>query len=179
MELLQVLKSSEEMQASFRKYSKSIPVDLSSTKINDDDLLYLVGAHNIDLHYCEGITNNGLKYLQSAKTINLGGCHISNEGLKHLKSVTNIRLSFCNIRDKDLEYFQHVESINISQCDRITDEGLKHLKAVPNINLSFCCNITDKGLEYLKCVESIDLFFCRISKSGLNYLKSIGCKIYI
>ena len=48
----------------------------------------------INLSYCNGITNEGLKYLKEVQTIDLSYCNgITNKGLKYLQEVQTINLS--------------------------------------------------------------------------------------
>jgi hypothetical protein len=112
LELIKVLKSSEEMLLSFRKYSKLIPVNLAWNLINDDDLKYLSGVHTINLSYSD-ITDEGLQYLKAATDINLTNTRITDNGLKYLESVKSIDLSGCKISDDGLRYLESIGCTHI------------------------------------------------------------------
>jgi len=85
----------------------------SPNKITDDCLKYLKNVHTIDLT-CSNITNNGLKYLQKVKHINISYCNkITDEGLEYLKNADTIIMYFCeNITKDSIKYLNNVRKIN-------------------------------------------------------------------
>ena len=76
------------------------------------------------------ITDDGLKYLTNATTINLSYCNkITDEGLKYLVNATTIDLSYCKkITDNGLKYLVNATTIKLYGCDYITNEGIRKLK---------------------------------------------------
>ena len=151
-------------------------------KITNEGLKYLTNATSINLSYCYKITDEGLKYLTNATTINLFLCEkITDEGLKYLTNATSIYLRGCDkITDEGLKYLTNATSINLNGCNKITNEGLKYLTNATIINLFGCNQITDAGLKYLIGATIIYLWGCdKITNAGKDALREINPKVEI
>ena len=147
----------------FKKINFDDDIDIgrwnSNDKITDEGLKYLTNATTINFRDCKSITDKGLKYLTNATTINLKNCYkITDEWLKYLTNATTINLSHCDkITDDGLKYLTNATSINLSHCYKITDEGLKYLTNATSINLKYCKKITNEGLKYFTNAMKINL----------------------
>ena len=79
---------------------------------------------------------------------------ITDQSLKNLKGAHTINLSYCNqITNRGLEHLKGVHTIYLYNCNQITDQGLEHLKGVHTIYLYYCNQITNQGLEILRNVN--------------------------
>ena len=121
-----------------RKTSFVVGIWIFNSKITDEGLKYLTNAISVNLNGCNQITNEGLKYLTNATSINLKNCRkITDEGLKYLTNATSINLSYCyKITNEGLKYLTNATTIYLRRCDQITDEGLKYLTNATTIDLS-------------------------------------------
>jgi hypothetical protein len=68
-DLLNLIKSSEFHKNVFDRYSRFIPLNFSVSMISEEDLKYLSKAHTIDLSYCEHISDGSLNHLQEVSLI--------------------------------------------------------------------------------------------------------------
>lgn len=143
--------TSKKLNNAVKLSLKNSEVDISYTRINDDQL----------------------KLFSEAKSINLEGCNnIGGEGFGHLSKVKKIIARY-NFEDIDLWYFRNAREICLGFCSFITDDGLEHLSNVEVIDLRFL-RITDIGLSYLKNVRKIDLSVCeRITDTGISSLTKL------
>src|SRR3990167_8988099 len=96
-------------------------IDLSRTKITDEEVKYFGTCQTLDLR-CTKITDEGVKYLGSCHTLNLSGTKITDEGVKYLGACHTLYLT----------------------CTKITDEGVKYLGACLTLDLRLT-QIPDEG----------------------------------
>ena len=90
------------------KYCSLFTIHITNRQIKDYELELFNGVYEINIQYCNKITDKGLKYLKGVKIINLAFC----------KKIT----------DKGLEYLKGVQWINVHNCAQITDKVLEYLK---------------------------------------------------
>ena len=115
-------------------------MELSRNNATDEDLKKFCednpDLEELDLGYCNNITDEGLKHLKGMKKLkklDLWGCKITDEGLSYLEGL------------------QSLEFLSLWGCKNITDEGLKHLEdmELKELYLYGCNNITSEGLKYI------------------------------
>jgi hypothetical protein len=148
-DLLNLIKSSEFHKNIFDRYSRFIPLNFSDSMISENELKYLTKAHTIDLSYCEHISDDSLIHLQEVSHINLSWTSISDNGLAHLKNVKSIDLSWSEISGNGLIHLKNAESINLRSCKNIKDESLDVLENVKNINIGWTAVSVGKVRELL------------------------------
>src|SRR5579864_6795255 len=142
----------------------SIAVDLSNTKINDDDLKSLVGSTSLRSLRLDDtrITDAGLANLQSLPKLHelhLRGTLITDAGLASLRNMPQLEvLDLCGTR--------------------ITDAGLAnlaHLKQLRSLDLT-SVKITGTGLAYLKGLHrlaELNLLFSTIGDEGMAQVREL------
>lgn len=118
-------------------------IDLSECVLISD-LSYLKDVYKINLSCCPLITDNSLKNLIGVTIIDLWGAKkVTDEGLKYLKGAQSVELAYCDITDKGLKYLKNVRRISVCCCEGITDEGLKHLKGAYRIMINGFIKISE------------------------------------
>ena len=72
-------------------------IDLSCTKITDEEVKYLDACHTLDL-YNTKITDEGVKYLGACHTLDLSNTKITDEGVKYLGSCHTLDLGGTKVK---------------------------------------------------------------------------------
>lgn len=167
-------------------------LDLHDCQTLTDDSLRSIscGLKNLkilNLSFCVGISDMGLKYLSSLsqlKEINLRSCNsISDVGLRYLSEsdmqLENLDISFCEkIGDIGMDHIsqglQSLHDLSLNSCS-ITDRGLiklsQNLTQLKTLKIGQCNKITDEGIfavaDNCRKLESIDLYGCtRLTAAG-------------
>ncbi|XP_074597929.1 F-box/LRR-repeat protein 14-like [Brevipalpus obovatus] len=162
-------------------------LDLHDCQTLTDDSLQsicgsLVNLKILNLSFCVGITDMGLKYISSMsqlKEINLRSCNsISDIGLKYLSEsdvqLNRLDVSFCEkIGDTGLDYIaqglQSLRDLSLNSCS-ITDRGLvklsQSLTLLETLNIGQCNKITDGSIfaitDNCRKLVAIDLYGCNL-----------------
>jgi hypothetical protein len=119
-------------------------LDLSGTKVSDDDLRHLMKLGRLrDLNLWEtGVTGSGLVHLGALvrlEKLNLGSTKITDESLRSLKGFAGLRcleLARTGIGDAGLAHLlelPRLETLKLAET-RITDAGLGRLKDLKNLS---------------------------------------------
>ena len=119
-------------------------LDLSLTRITDQGMQELKNAPGItelDLHYAESVTDEGLaaiKGWKKLKKLNVRGAKISDTTLEHISGITTL------------------ESVNVGAA-MVTDVGIERLVSLPNLKeLSIGGNeLGDIGLHALRQIPGL------------------------
>lgn len=116
----------------------------------------------LDLSFCQNVTNNSLQYFSKLKKLNLSYCRwVTDKSLCELGNIKHLILVSCkNISNVGLMYLNNARKLNIYGCEKISDEGLKYLKNLKYLNIGFCGNITKKGINYVKNVIKLEIKSC-------------------
>ncbi|RWS15146.1 F-box/LRR-repeat protein 14-like protein [Dinothrombium tinctorium] len=168
-------------------------------KLTDEALRYIsVGFSNmksINLSFCSGITDVGLKHLSTISQLNelnLRSCvNITDAGIKYLSDaglkLRSLDISFCDkIGDQSLSYISqglcYLHSLSLNSCS-ITDDGLMKIAQTLNdlsmLNIGQCNRITDKGLnaiaESCRSLRTIDIYGCtRITNIDVHTMLAVS-----
>lgn len=135
-------------QAATRLVDRAGRVDLSWTKLDDDQLRQLVphlqelaGLHTLDLSGT-AITDAGLSSvskLGGLRSLELTGTRITDAGLESLASLKGLRhlgLADTDVTDAGMaiiEQFRNLESLNLDHT-AVTDQGLTVLTRLPRLH---------------------------------------------
>lgn len=147
---LDVRSLSDEEINQLRQFANLSNLDFHSgwgvqdAKISDAGLknlsqMNLPKLERLMLGYCNKITDEGMKYVASIKTLkylSIAACpRITDAGLANLATSSSI------------------VTIDLRGCTGITDRGLGYLKTMPNIreiSLGGCSNVSEAGIEELR-----------------------------
>jgi hypothetical protein len=112
---------------------------------------------SLDLSFCDGITDEGIKILGNLHALNLFGCYeITDEGIKYLGNLHTLNLRWCNkITDEGIKHLGNLHTLNLRHCYKITDKGIKMLGNIHTLNLTYCDLITDEGIKNLSNVKNL------------------------
>ena len=117
---------------------------IEDAKITDKGLLYLSRVplkqlNTLDLGYCQGITNAGLRHLKpmdSVTLLSLRACQgISDAGLPELRGMKSLR------------------QLDLRGCKGISDRGLEFIAGMPLLTwvvLGGCPNVSDAAVRRLQ-----------------------------
>lgn len=148
----------------------------------------LLGLRDLNLSYCQLITENGVKHLESLKIIDsltLLNCNLTDGSLATIAQLplSELDLSFNNnITDAGIVHFAQNETlqiINLCGNRQITNNALISLKNCPliTLNLHACGFIDDEGLASIAQMEqlqSLQLYGCgKITPEGIMQLASL------
>jgi len=137
---------------------------------------------NLDLAWCSGITDVGLKALRCPllSTLYLSSTSITDAGLEDLQCplLTTLNLSGCkDITDAGLAALQCplITTLDLSWCTEITSLGVLQCPLLTNVDLRSCSEITDAGLAALRCplLNTLDLSWC----TGITWLGALECPL--
>ncbi|MCI0702975.1 MAG: hypothetical protein L0241_18005, partial [Planctomycetia bacterium] len=163
-----------------------VNVDLSRTAITKSGFVPLVGKKLVilNLNYCAGVDDEGLKHLKGMTTLNfvsLERSGVGNDGLSYLIANTQLaelNLTNTKVTDGGLDHtirFPKMITLVLNDLP-ITNDGLAKLKALPELkSLSLeRTKVTDDGLVHaagMKLTE-LDLQDLPITDKGLKQLES-------
>jgi len=174
--------------------SPIVEVDLSGTKVTDDDLRplsKLAELRTLNLHRT-GISDAGVEHLQGLRrltTLTIGDTRITNSGLKALTALPQLELiGLHGTRVNDggvihLKAFPQLKSLFLSKSE-VTDEGLKTIKGLADLELLWLAEsrITDAGLAQLAALpklKSLSLPKTAITDEGLVHLSGLKELVYL
>lgn len=167
-------------------------------KLTDDALrnvsMGLANLKSINLSFCAGVTDSGLKHLAKMATLrelNLRSCDsISDLGMAFLAEggsrIMSLDVSFCDkIGDQALVHISqglfNLRCLSLNAC-QVSDEGIGRIaRALPELdtlNIGQCSRITDRGLhtiaDHLTNLRCIDLYGCtKITTVGLEKIMQL------
>jgi hypothetical protein len=142
-------------------------IDLSYTKIIDNDIKYLKNCHTVRLIDCKNLTNQCTEYLKNCYEVDFNFCNITNEAVINLTNSKIVRLGFTKITRQSILYLTNCIELDISDIN-INDDDLKLLENVEKLNISYCKNITYDGIQYLKKIKILNVEMCFEPNNG-NY----------
>lgn len=165
-------------------------LNLSYTNITDDGLMVLndVELEILNLSKCEGITDDGMFFLQhvrSIKKLDISSCPgITEAGVELLATLPNLMdLYLQDFRATGSSFFKKMNrltTISLRDCCWVKDSTLWDLiqcKTVQSLNLRNCNQITDAGLNALRqlpLLRSVNLRGCtNITDAGIEILSSL------
>ncbi|RWS27627.1 F-box/LRR-repeat protein 14-like protein [Leptotrombidium deliense] len=134
----------------------------STAETSKERVVENVALEYLGLQDCQKLTDEALKHisagLKNLKSINLSFCSgITEFGLKHLSTVSNLQelnlRSCANITDIGIKYLSEaglrLRVLDISFCDKIGDQSLSFvshgLNSLQSLSLN-SCSISDEGL---------------------------------
>ena len=147
--------------------------------ITDDGLKYISengNIHTLKLTHCRNITDAGIKYLGNLHTLHISCCYnVTNECIKHLGNLhTLILWGARNVTDEGIKHLGNLHTLDLSSTGEITDDGIKHLGNLHTLKIGWCNKITDKGIKFLGNLHTLILHYCfNITDEGLKYIENI------
>jgi hypothetical protein len=167
--------------------NRPMRVDLSGTKVTDDQVEYVKSVPNLREVRLDNttITDRALKRLDGfghLDFLSLDGTQITDVGLKYLKGhrLTTLLLNNTGITDAGLEHLEGMAELRCLELanTKITDAGLKHLERLSKLAYLVLegTQITDAGLEHLKSLSRLSglvLTRTKVTDAGLEHLKEL------
>lgn len=172
------------------KFKNIISLNLSSGRINDEDLIQLSNLtqlEELNLSSCEKITAKGLSSIKDL--INLISLDISFSVFKDGTNLSKlIHLKYLNVSNtktnddtmNEIKKLTYLKYLKLSDCISISNDGVKDLKELiylKYLDLRGCRKINNIGLKYigeLTGLRNLNLTFCnKISNIGLKYIEEL------
>jgi hypothetical protein len=166
----------------------NVAVALQRSQIHDADLAplrELFKVHELDLN-SSAVTDDGLIYLEGLKdlrALTLQGTKINGSGLVHIKGLKNLDdldLSFTEVSDDalaNLEGLDKLFGLDLNET-KVTDAGLAHLKGLKHLGHLFLggTKVGDAGLAHLKDLQelmTLSMGDTLITDEGLKHLRGL------
>ena len=94
------------------------------------------GIMNINLSWCQQITDEGLKYLSRCKIVNISSCvKINDDGIAHLTECENLNAAYCYlIKGYSFQYLNKLRVLNIRYCNP-DEDTFQHLSDIENLSI--------------------------------------------
>jgi hypothetical protein len=164
-----------------------IEIDLSNTKVTDDDLALLKQfqlVRRIDLSGTK-IRGGGLIHFRDLKHLSYLDLHqskIDKNGLKNLRNLTGLEslgLSFTSVTDADLVNLTSLTKLKWLFLTRtkVTAHGLSLLTKLSNLEWLSIDELTDDGLKQLSAFPKLKILVLRslgrgVTKTGMVHLQN-------
>jgi hypothetical protein len=151
-------------------------------------LAELDSLQRLELHICNGISDDGMKELAALKqlrtlNISLTRHDLTDRGVKELvalKQLQTLHIGSYHVTDaslKEIATMPDLKTLGL-KCHSMTGEGLKHLtalKKLQELDLS-CTKLTEEGMKELATLENLkwlNLCYTDVTDAGLMHLSAL------
>jgi len=160
----------QHMKDIFRRLKNLEDLSICGSRITNEGLQHLADLSELkilNLLYCKGVTDEGIKALSaltSLEELTLPRANLSEKAVNYLKGLTNLRLLKLSIGENaederlDLSTFKALEWLQISGT--LNKEELAHLRNLTNLKrliIGLEDDVTDEDMEFLSELQAIEI----------------------